>query len=132
MIQIKFKNLEKSEFVHEVVDQRLQGLIEKFDDLLDCRMVVTLEMDNSPAQAGPDLFNVKLHILNGRYGGVIVSKSDSNLYRAIADLVDHMLEKLNRAGDKARVKERTYARKEGLSKKQRARNDSNIYEHDDF
>lgn len=40
-----------------------------------------------------------------------LEKSDASLYVALADLVDHMLEKLNRFGDRARMKERTRARK---------------------
>ena len=67
-------------------------------------------MENSPLQAGPDLFKVKLHVSRGRYDGITVEKSDSNLYVALAEVVDHMLEVLNRFGDRARVKERKRAR----------------------
>lgn len=110
MIQIKFKNLEKSELAKETVKTRIQSLVDKFEDLEKSRVLVTLEMLNSPTQAGPDLFSVKLHISRGRFNGITLTKSDPNFYRALADLIDHMLEKLNRAGDKARVKERTKAR----------------------
>ncbi len=110
MMLIKFKNLEKSELAKEAVSERMDALVEKFPDLQACRMQITLEMENSPLQAGPDLFSVKLHIANGRYAGVTVTKSDPNLYKALADISDHMLEKLNRTGDKERVKERKRAR----------------------
>ncbi len=113
MIQVIFKNLERSELAREAVYERVGLLTEKFDDLRHCRIVVTLEMENSPVQAGPDLFKAKLQIRTGRYKGIIVTKSDSNLYRALADMSDHMLEKLNRAGDKERVKERKKARQLG-------------------
>lgn len=106
MIQVKFKNLEKSELAREAVVERVESLVEKFEDLIKSRIVVTLEMENSPTQAGPDLFKVKLFIPNGRYRGVSITKSDSNLYRALAELVDHMLEKLNRKGDRDRVNKR--------------------------
>lgn len=110
MIQIKFKNLEKSEMAREAVHDRVEALIEKFDDLSESKIQVTLEMENSPAQAGPDLFKVKVHVLRGRYDGITVEKSDSNLYVALAEVADHMLEVLNRYGDRARVKERKKAR----------------------
>jgi ribosome-associated translation inhibitor RaiA len=110
MIQVKFKNLKKSEILNEAVTSRIAGLVEKFEDLKESRITVTLEMENSPLQAGPDLFNVKLHIGNGRFKGITVTKSNLNVYKAVADLVDHMLEKLNRAGDKERVRQRTAAR----------------------
>lgn len=110
MILVKFKNLEKSELAREAVKERVETLVEKFVDLKQSKVQVTLEMENSPFQAGPDLFKVKLHVSRGRYDGVIVDKSDSNLYVALAQVVDHMLEVLNRFGDRARVKERRKAR----------------------
>lgn len=110
MIQVKFKNLDKSEMAREAVQERIEALIEKFEDLNQSKIQVTLEMENSPVQAGPDLFKVKLHVSRGRYDGITVEKSDSNLYVALAEVVDHMLEALNRFGDRARVKERKRAR----------------------
>lgn len=65
---------------------------------------MTLSMDNSPSQAGPDVFSVKIQCHGGRYSGVILEKSAATLYVALADLVDHLLERLNRYGDKSRVK----------------------------
>lgn len=111
MIQVKFKNLDKSELAREAVHDRIEALTEKFPDLSEAKVQVTLEMENSPIQAGPDLFKVKVHVLRSRYDGVTVEKSDSNLYVALAEVADHMLEKLNRVGDKVRVKERTKARR---------------------
>lgn len=110
MIQVKFKNLEKSEMAREAARDRIETLVEKFPDLSSSKIQVTLEMENSPTQAGPDLFKVKLHLSSGRYKGITVEKANSNLYVALADVVDHMLEVLNRFGDKARVKERKAAR----------------------
>lgn len=67
-------------------------------------------MENSPAQAGPDLFRVQLLVSRGRYDGITVEKSDSNLYVALAKVSGHMLEVLNRFGDRARVRARKRAR----------------------
>lgn len=110
MIQIKFRNLEKSELAKDAVIERMDTLVDKFPDLSGSRLQVTLDMENSPAQVGPDLFKVKVHVSKGRYNGVICEKSDSNLYVALAEVVDHLLERFNRFGDKARVKERRNAR----------------------
>ncbi len=110
MIQIKFKNLERSELAREAALERIETLVKKFHDLSESKIHVTLEMENSPLQAGPDMFRVKLYISDGRFGGIRVTKSDPNLYKALADMTEHMLEKLNRTGDKERVKERTKAR----------------------
>lgn len=110
MIQIKFRNLDKSEMAREAVNERIDNLIEKFPDLKKSKIQITLVMENSPLQAGPDLFKVKLHVSRGRYDGITVEKSDASLYAALAEVVDHMLEVLNRFGDRARVKERKRAR----------------------
>lgn len=110
MIQIKFKNLEPSAIAREAVTIRLQSLIEKFPDLIGTKIQVTLEMENSPLQAGPDLFQVKVYIASGRYKDVLIEKENANMYIALAEVSDHLLEKLNRYGDKVRVKERKHAR----------------------
>lgn len=110
MIQVKFKNLEKSELAREAAQDRIETLIEKFPDLGQSRIQITLEMQNSPAQAGPDVFKVKVHVTRAKYNGITVEKASPNLYVALADVVDHMLETLNRFGDRARVKERRIAR----------------------
>ncbi len=110
MMQVKFKNLEKSEMAREAVSDRIMALVDKFPDFEGSKILVTLEMENSPLQAGPDLFKVKLHVARGRYDGITVEKSDANLYVALAEVADHMLEVLNRLGDRVRVKERKRAR----------------------
>lgn len=110
MIQILFKNLKKSELIQEIVRDRIKAVVEKFVDLRKSKIQVTLDMQNSPTQPGPDLFNVKLFVRGGRYNGISVEKPDRNLYAALADVVDHMLEVLNRHGDKVRVKQRKKAR----------------------
>lgn len=111
MVYIKFKNLERSELAREAVQSRIDGLIEKFPDLREKDIRIVLEMENSQFQAGPDVFKVKLHVASGRYKKVTVEKSNSNLYVALAELVDRMLEVLNRFGDRGRVKERAKARR---------------------
>lgn len=111
MIKIKFKNLDSSQMARDAASERLEALIEKFPDLESAKIDLTLEMQNSPIQAGPDAFVVKIFVHTGRFKGVTVSKTNANLYIALAELVDNMLEKLNRFGDKVRVKERNKARK---------------------
>lgn len=118
MIYVKFKNLEKSELAREAAQERIETLIEKFPDLVRSRIQITLEMQNSPTQAGPDVFKVKVHVTRGKFNGVTIEKANPSLYVALADVVDHMLEALNRFGDRARVKERRVAREIALELKQ--------------
>jgi ribosome-associated translation inhibitor RaiA len=110
MIQVIFHNLEKSELARAAVIERLQETVDRFPELSDHRMTITLRMYNSPVQAGPDLFGVKLHISGVKFDNIIVEKKAASLYVAIGDLCESLLERLNRRTDKVRVKTRTQAR----------------------
>lgn len=109
-MNIVFKDLERSELAKDAVYDRFEGLIERFPDLKAHHLSITLSMENSPHKAGPDLFTVKVFCRGGRYKGLTLKKSAPNLYAALADVVDHMLERLNRFGDRQRVKIRNQAR----------------------
>jgi len=111
MIKVVFKNLEKSDLAKEAVEERLREVLERFPSLSESHIVVTLSMQNSPRQGGPDLFAVKTRIEKGIYDGVILEKSAPSLYVALADICEHLLERLNRFSDKKRVKSRTLERK---------------------
>jgi len=111
VVQVKFKKLKKSEIIQQAAIDRVDTIIEKFPALSDSKITLTIEMENSPIQAGPDLFSIKLHVYGGKYDAITIEKSDANLYAALADVCDHMLETLNRSSDKSRVKERAHARK---------------------
>jgi ribosome-associated translation inhibitor RaiA len=106
MITIKFKNLDKSEMAKEVVMSRFENLLIKFPDLNKSKVNVLLEMENSRTKAGLDSFKVKIFIKGGRYQGITLEKNHPNIYVAVADVYEHMLEALNRFGDKQRVKNR--------------------------
>lgn len=111
MIQVLFKRLDKSEMAKDAAVERFESVIEQFPDLKESKLIVTLSMENSPRQTGPDLFTVKVYCRGGRYRGITLEKSAPNLYAALADVVEHMLERLNRFGDRSRVKTREKARR---------------------
>lgn len=117
-MKIVFKNLEKSEIAKDAVRERVSELVEKFSDLKKSSVLVTLEMHNSPQQAGPDSFSISLRVSGGRYDGVSLTKYSQSLYVALADLIEHALEILNRYSDKKRVVERNMHRKFLLKNKQ--------------
>ena len=109
MIRISFKNLESSELAKEIVTDRIGALIDKFPDLISHKISVRLEMENSPLQSGPDSFSVNLMIEGKKYRRLRIKRSASNLYLAMAHMSDSLLELLNRAGDRDRVKARHHA-----------------------
>lgn len=110
-MKITFKNLEKSDLAKEVIEERIGDLIEKFPNLSSHSIYVTLSMDNSSTQAGPDEFGVRLQVKGKMFNDLIIEKKSGTLYRAVGDVVEAMLERLNRRTDKIRVKERTKSRK---------------------
>ncbi|MDZ4660214.1 MAG: HPF/RaiA family ribosome-associated protein [Pseudomonadota bacterium] len=107
MFTVVFKNLDKSDLTKEAVITRLQETIDRFPDLVGHKITVTLSMENSPQQAGPDHFTVKVHVRGKKYRDVLIEKSAMNLYLALADVNEHLLERLNRMGDRTRVKLRS-------------------------
>jgi ribosome-associated translation inhibitor RaiA len=106
MFTIVFKNLDRSDLIKETVSTKLQDTTDRFPDLAEHKITVTLSMENSPQQAGPDHFTVKVHVRGKKYRDVLIEKSAMNLYSALADVNEHLLERLNRMGDRARVRSR--------------------------
>lgn len=111
MIRVVFKNMESSELTKFAVVEKLKPFMSKFPDLRAGLIHVTVEMHNSPAKAGQDLYSIKAHIHGGRYHGVRLEKSSAKLHAALSEISDHLLEKLNRYGDRIRVKQRSRERR---------------------
>ena len=112
MLTIIWNNLTKSDLTRDIVQQRLDRIIERFPDLAQRRVTVTLSMQNSPQQAGPDTFNIKFRVSEGRYRGLAVEQSSHHLYAALALVVESLLERLNRHGDKTRMRRLHQARRD--------------------
>lgn len=110
-MRIVFRNLDKSTLVKETVEERIGEVFEKFPKLREHRITVTLSMENSPIQAGPDFFSVRVLIQGPDFKQIKLEKNSQNLYVALADVKEHLLEQLNRFGDKNRVRQRSRARK---------------------
>ena len=111
MMSISFKNLEPSALARESVEARVLAVVEKFPDLEENKIKIVLEMKNSRLQTGPDLFSIQLNIFSGRYEGIKITKSSANLYAALAEICDRLLDLLNRHGDKKRIKSIKQSRK---------------------
>lgn len=123
MIRIIFKDLDESELAKEAVHDRIQAIKDRFPDLEEHKLIFTLRMDNSQFKPGPDLFKVKLIITGKKYGGVVLEKSATSLYKALGDVSVHALERLNRFGDKRRIKNRNLERKLLQTRKSKPKED---------
>lgn len=110
-MRIIFKGMERSELIRQIVTERLASVFLRFPELESSQPLVVLGMQNSPRQAGPDVFTVKFCCQSGRYKNVVLEKSAINFYAALADLLEHLQERLNRFGERSRARQRTMARR---------------------
>lgn len=100
MLKIVFKNLEPSQLARDIVKDKIEPVIEKFPFLADHNITLTLEMENSPNQAGPDLFTVSSMVTGKAFKNLKMKKSSQNFYLATAELVDGFNELLGRESDR--------------------------------
>ena len=106
MVKVIFKNLEKSEMVSEIVQDKISHVLEKFPELTNVNATISVEMENSPVHAGKDDFRVKLVMTNSRLRPVVIQKAGTNLYQAAAILADRLFEVLHRSLEKRRDQRR--------------------------
>lgn len=88
MLKIVFKNLEPSQLARDIVQERITPVIKKFPALANHKVTLTLEMENSPNQAGPDLFTITSTGSGKTFKNLRMRKSSINFYLATAELVD--------------------------------------------
>ena len=82
-MKIIFKNLEPP------------NLLNKFPHLARANVTVTLEKENSPSQAGPDLLNAWVVIKGTRITSFKLKRSDTNLYHAVPQLEGFLMGKIS-------------------------------------
>ena len=110
MLNIVFKGLESSDFVANAMEEIFSETVAKFPKMVGRNFNFTLSMKNSPNQAGPDVFGVKIRISGGGLSDIVIEKKADHLYAAAREVCGALLERLNRAGDKRRVVKLAQAR----------------------
>lgn len=117
-LKIRFVRLEKSQLVKEAIEDRLLPTIQKFDFINEEDIFFEVEMENSPHQAGRDLFRVKIVFRSGEMQGFVLEKTDDNFYRALSSLSTSLPVNINRYRQKQMTKR--------LNKQRRVKNVSNF------
>ncbi len=100
IVKIVFKNMESSQFVKGFIHERINPILDKFSSLQGHRITLTIEMENSPRQAGPDLFTVSSMVSGKIYKGLKVKRSSANFYLATAELAESLNQILGRESDR--------------------------------
>lgn len=111
MVRVVFKNLEKSEIIKKVVEEKLSHTIEKFPELDQAHATATVSMENSQFQAGRDVFHVRIILLSKRLRPIILEKTADNPYLAASVLSDRLFEVLHRSIERKRDQLRSARRK---------------------
>lgn len=111
MVRVVFKNLEKSEFIKDMVSEKINHTLEKFPELENATATVTVGMENSPFQAGPDLFQVRVILLARGLKPIVLEKQAASPYQATSVLTDRLFEVLHRAVERRREKSRSERRR---------------------
>ncbi len=120
MIQLIYKNIPQSDLCQALVIKRISALLSKFPSMKNPRVLVTLEMQNSPTQAGVDHFSVKLHLLSGPFKGIRIVKASDTLHVALAEVIEDGFETFSRHQEKKRAQQRNQARNHLERLKQKA------------
>lgn len=103
-LKVIFKNFDKSEIAQSAISDRVLAVVNKFPQVNTDKSSITLEMKNSPQKSGLDMFTLTLNLSRFKSKRLLIAKSSSNMYVALAELCDSLLELLNRDGDRTRVK----------------------------
>ncbi len=106
MIKVVFKKIEQSSMTKDLVTSRIEEVMEKFPDLKNHSIKALVYADNTAVQAGPDVFGIKFMLDGKKFKKLILEKKGRNLYVALAELCDSLLERLNRRNDKDRARKR--------------------------
>ena len=109
-VQVVFQNLEKSEFVEQVVHERVEGVLNKFSDTQKGEATVYVSKEHSVDHSGPDMFRVKFLWKGLKAKPMVLVKASQNLYEATAQVVESLLENVHRRTDKARTQKRASQR----------------------
>jgi ribosome-associated translation inhibitor RaiA len=111
MIQIIFKNLEKSDLIHNIAYERIEKLFTKFPQLKQQKVSCTLAMNNSRTQLGPDEYVVKVQTFDGHYKNISLERKSMSLHKSLAEVINNMHERLKRHDEKRRRTHRVLNKK---------------------
>lgn len=101
----------------ELIKDRMKNIVSKFPELNSHKISVTVSVNNSPSTAGLDEFGIKTNI-TGKIYNLTLEKRAENIGLALAQLMDSLLERINRYSDKKRTIQRTKKRKRTLEANQ--------------
>jgi ribosome-associated translation inhibitor RaiA len=100
MVQVVFKNMETSTLAKNVIQERVSHIVKKFPTLADHKITMTLEMYNSPKQAGPDMYSANVLVTGKTFKAIRLKKTSENFYHAIAVLMDRFVYTISKKSDR--------------------------------
>lgn len=110
MVRVTFKNLQHSDFVTDIVTNKINHVLEKFPEAAGASATVIVSMENSKSHTGADMFQAKLILTMKGSQPIILHKTNGNLYHAAAVLSDRLFETLHRQFERRRDRHRAEKR----------------------
>jgi ribosome-associated translation inhibitor RaiA len=95
-MKIVFKNMKSSLNAQEIIKEKLEAVFEKFPTLSEHKVTLTVEMENSPRQAGPDQFTISTMVTGKVFKNLRIKKSSKNFYLTVTEVVNGFNKLLNR------------------------------------
>lgn len=100
MVKIQYKNLQRSEFVDNLIVEKMETLSTKHPELDRIRTYIWLEMQNSWSSNRPASFSVRAEVRGPAVGQFHMNKTGETLYEAIAELTSALEDKIAKLHDK--------------------------------
>ncbi len=110
-MKIVFKNLPSSSLIRKAIEERLEPILNKISPARRGPVTVTVERENSPAQAGRDRYTATLMIGSGARGTLRLKEAAENLYRSIGLLAGTTAFALRRSTERRKRKPNKYQSK---------------------
>ena len=102
MVQVNFKNLERSPMVRQIVAEKMEKVLAKFPRFANTTATVSVSTENSRIVGPSHYYSVKLCVRAKGLRPIIIEKRAANFYAAVAEMTDHALEILHRSLEKRR------------------------------
>jgi ribosome-associated translation inhibitor RaiA len=95
MIELNFKNMESSEYARQLVEEKLQLVVQRNPRLAKHRFRVVVERIDSGASPEPDLFNVVVDVHGMHFRQTPLSCKDPSLYRALGMVCEELIREVS-------------------------------------
>lgn len=100
-VQVLFHDLTRNEVSEQIVQDRIEKVLEKFQLAADMKAQVFISRESSEV-TGPDHFSVRIIVSGKRLKPIVIHQLGQNVFQAVAFACDRLLEVMHRHLEKRR------------------------------